>query len=453
MTINVTCPPPAPVFEPGTAGQQFVLAMTILIPLFVATYVFIFWYYQQTSLFLRKRSFPIVIFCACATMVTWAMTVLYDYLGSEHYPCWFFMLLVYLASPLFAAPGVVVLLRYANEVSALRLAQKVEMRSANGIEVNLDPEVSLETIRGHFRAVFLRSRVERDRILHAKFSRTDFALLFWATIFVFPFPLVYMIRLSTNSEWLECSGCQVGTFDGAFVLVTDVFAFGLVVSSNSFQVRKRDSLRLIREWLWIWSASIFWVIIAYTLYLTDPGGAYANGKFDWRFFLNFSCLSSLYVQTVHQILIARRLKRQLLQMPNINRSERFEDVRRDKELASRLRSFLDAELSSEILKFLDAVDNFRTNYDKEGTQQRAKKIFEDFIRLHSPFEVNISSELRYNLQAKLAYGLIEIHAFDDVYTLVKESLLVDGFARFLQKLAKDNVNFSSNNRLTIRVLA
>ena len=52
-------------------------------------------------------------------------------------------------------------------------------------------------------------------------------------------------------------------------------------------------------------------------------------------------------------------------------------------------------------------------------------------------EINISSELRYSLQNNLILGNVEIGVFDPAYDDVKESLLMDGFPRFLQKLARE----------------
>ena len=86
-----------------------------------------------------------------------------------------------------------------------------------------------------------------------------------------------------------------------------------------------------------------------------------------EFLRNFACLSGVYVQTIRQVVVARALQNHLLQMSNFNRAERYADVRADKVLSTKLRHFVDAELSPEILKFLDAVDNFKASYDKEGT--------------------------------------------------------------------------------------
>ena len=187
-----------------------------------------------------------------------------------------------------------------NEVSALRLAQTVEVHSPGGYGVNFKAQATWETFRDHLRVVFCSSRSEQDRILNAKFSRTNLVLLYWSAIIIFPYPLAYIIRLRLNPQWINCSGCEVQPVDAGIVIGEDVIALLLATAANTFRVRKKDALRLSREWLWFWWLSGAWLLIAYVLYLTDPSQIYALGIFNWRFLLNFACLFSLYIQTVHQ---------------------------------------------------------------------------------------------------------------------------------------------------------
>ena len=96
----------------------------------------------------------------------------------------------------------------------------------------------------------------------------------------------------------------------------------------------------------------------------------------WEFsigdFFSTSLVSSRYISRpfIKKAVIARRLRKDLLQMPTFNRVERYADLRADKELFIRFRNFLDAELSTEILKFLGCVDNFKVQYDNSKKSKR-----------------------------------------------------------------------------------
>ena len=193
-------------------------------------------------------------------------------------------------------------------------------------------------------------------------------------------------------------------------------------------------------------------MIAFGLFLGDPDGIYFTQKvFNWRILYIFSPLASFWIQTVHQVIMSRQIKKHLLVSPNINRADRFADVMGDKALKAALRSFLDSELSGEIMRFLAAVDKFKASFDKEGRCQRAKDIRDRFVLHYSPEEINIGSNLRDKLVTKID-GLnsdadTPIDIFDGAYNDLTDALLKDGFVRFLNHIAKNPEVLATSLRL------
>lgn len=394
-------------------------------------------------MFLRKRSLKWVIFVAFCSSFTWATTVLYDYIGSQNYPCWLFMLMAYLSNCTVFVPGIMIILDYANKLSAMRLSQMLQRKSAgmDGKQTlkdfKLNPEASWDTFKGHVRTAYLGSRNEDDRIQNAKFTRSGFGYFMYGTVLFGAFLIAYFARLGMNPHWATCTGCEVATEDAILIMTLTGLAMSVAIFANSFRIQKRDALRLVREWLAAWICSSGIVIISYALYLADPNQLYANGLYNFRELLCISTLSSLYFNTVHQVIVARLIKRKLVLASTLNRLDRFNDVCRDKGLYNKLSTFLDAELSNEILAFLKAVDGYKALYDRDGTRDRAQDILATFIQFHGPLEINIGAELRVSLMVRFENDELNINSFDHAYDTIKEALLYDGFARFLQRLQEE----------------
>jgi len=52
-------------------------------------------------------------------------------------------------------------------------------------------------------------------------------------------------------------------------------------------------------------------------------------------------------------------------------------------------------------------------------------------------EINIGAELRVSLMVRFENDELNINSFDHAYDTIKEALLYDGFARFLQRLQEE----------------
>jgi hypothetical protein len=454
MNISTGCPaPPFPGLIKGGSGQQFALAVTILFPLYIAFATSMFFRLRKTTLFLRKRSFKLLLLCAFNTLIPWSCTALYDYIGSENFPCGLFVFLVYISNPSVSYPPVLKIAQYYNQYALFKLARELQNTRESNVEdetvLGVDPlkgEISLRSVKAHLRVAFCFSRVKQDQILNAKFARTYAFAVLWFLLTAAPFAVVYFIRLAMNPQWLYCTGCELEVFDAAYLIAIATFALILCALSNPSFSRwgaRRDALRIVRECMWSWLIGGFFYNLSFILYLIDPGQVYAQGLFNWRLVKLFATAVLFHIQSIHQIYVSKRLKRSLILAPMLDQNEKFDEVMSNKELRSKLTTFLDGELSGEILQFLTAVDDYKNNFDKDGAQFKGRQIFSTFLIRGAPYEVNISSHLRTRLIHRMPSGNFEQNIFDAAYLEVKKNLLDDGFARFIKKLEKQAKHQSS----------
>jgi len=442
----MSCPTaPFPGLIKGSAGHQFALAATILFPLYIVFATLVFYSMRETSVFLRKRSIPLLLLGGAGTMVSWACTVLYDYIGSENFPCALFFFLVYASNSAVSFPLVLKIVRYHNQVALFRLGRQLQEGQADLLEglIQKDPlsgELSIRTFAAHIRVVFCLSRSKGDRILNARFSRTYALNFVWFCLTSFPFFLVFIIRLGMNPQWITCTGCELETFDAAIILgiATSALIMSAFANANSLtRVSRRDALRIVRECMMSWMLGGLFFNLSFVLFLADPGEVYKQGLFNWRFFMVFATGLLYYIQTIHQVFVSGRLRREVVLAPNLDQGDRFAEVMYDKELRSKLLMFLDTELSSEVIKFLTAVDEYKRIYGQEGCQSLGRQIFSTFIVRGAPLEINISSGVRSKLLYMMPPGNFPQDIFDIAYQEVKRNFLEDGFARFIRKLEKE----------------
>ena len=443
----MSCPTaPFPGLIKGSAGHQFALAATILFPLYIVFATLVFYSRRQTSVFLRKRSIPLLLLGAVGTVIPWACTTLYDYIGSENFPCGIFIFLVYASNSAVSYPLVLKIATYQNQVALFRLGREMQDGNTGILEGLLakDPlsgEFSLRTLAAHIRIVFCMSRSKSDRVLNAKFSRTYGLNIIWFILTSFPFYLVYVIRLGMNPQWNTCTGCEIEPFDAAanIAIATAALLMSAFANIRVFTSRapKRDALRIVRECMTSWMLGGFFYNLSFILFLIDPGNVYKQGLFNWRFVKLIATGLLYHVQTIHQVFVSGRLRREVVLAPNLDQGERFAEVMYDKELRSKLLMFLDAELSSEVIKFLTAVEEYKRIYGQERCQSLGRQIFSTFIVRGAPLEINISSGVRSKLLYMMPPGNFPQDIFDIAYQEVKRNFLEDGFARFIRKLEKE----------------
>jgi hypothetical protein len=452
---NVTyiCPPPHPGLIQGGGGQTFAIVAAVIYPIVLLVSIFIFLYFRNTSVFLRKRSLNVIVYTSMGAMVTWSCTALYDALSPAAYPCALFGFLMLSCIQMVLIPPLIALSRYRNEMAAYSIFRNRYLRAsmsetilpgAGKVESSSKPahdelsDISWpQAFHGHIKTTF-GSRDPLDRLRHAKFARSYLFPLFYGGINVSPNILYYFIKLGTDPRYYNgCYGCELDTSDTAFLLASAIIGCGMGAFLNSPKIKKRDALRIVRECFFSWLIAGITVSISLVLFLTDPDQVYARQIFNWRILICFSVYSVVYIQTIHQVLMARRVKYHLLLSTSINQNDMLQEVLSDKNLKSELAKHLNSELCGEILPFLDAVDDFKLNFDKEDSKgPKASKILTTFINRSAPLEVNISHRIRVHLLAKLNSKEYSIDMFDNAYDEVKGNLLNDGFARYLEQVKK-----------------
>jgi Regulator of G protein signaling domain len=272
-----------------------------------------------------------------------------------------------------------------------------------------------------------------------------------------PFFIVYFIRLAMNPSWIYCKGCEIEVFDAGYIIGIATFALILSILANptfSKKTSRRDGLRIVRECMWSWQISGFFFNLSFILYLTDPGQLYALGIFNWRMVMLFAIGMLFHVQSIHQVLLSSRIKRELVLATALDQNERFTEVMSNKELRAQLVTFLDSELSPEVIQFLTDVDDYKNSFDKDGAQFKGRQIFSTYIQSGAPLEINISSQLREDLLRRMPRGQFEQGIFDNAYMEVKKNFLGDGFSRFIKKLesSSSSANKPSNKSVVSHII-
>jgi hypothetical protein len=431
-----------PGIQPDAAFRIVSLLAVIGYPLFVLVCIAVFVRSRVYSTFTRKRSLFLFLCYCFATIPIWIVTCVYDYVGSESFPCAVFTFLFYFSFPLYNIPLTLKFARYLNDVALGRLVYEARQTSTRSVEESvaemLKGDSSLRAFAAHFRVAYFASRDSADRVLNAKFLQTKAFFGMYLVIVCLPYVIAYFIRLSQEPTWYNgCYGCEIGTVDAAFFIAMVGLIVILAVRSNTLRITKRDPLHIIRECL---LCSIVGVIsiLGFALFIIDPGNAYQKGVYNFRSIQLFVCAACVYIQSIHQVVLARQLKTKLVGSKNLDREDLFIDVMNDKRLKGDLRNYLNSELSSEILMFLDACDEYKSQFaqsDRIATERRKRIIYDNHIKKNSRYEVNISSILRDDLLSRMGEEG-EITRFDKAYNDVKQELLRDGFPRYLDKLAK-----------------
>jgi hypothetical protein len=457
------CTNPPPGIIKGSPYHIVSLVFTIVFPLFLTFQLALFIWYRSYSVFVRKRSLLLTIQLFVGAIMTWAYTVLYDYLGSENYPCWLFQFLNYFATPIMATVIFLSTAQYLSEISAIRIER--EMMSKNNppgtiLKEQDSKESSLRIIQGKatlrtfaahmrrvFRIRFIKANKQQERILNLQFVKSYAFKPFWLAIASLPFVIAYVVRIGTDPQWTNCTGCELSIFDSAFAL--GIFALGTLIGERSHpgHVAQDDALRIIREAKWSWRVG-FVAVISHSLYIADPSSIYKNGYFNWRFIFFIAAGLLTYVKTTHQVLMAHRLRRQLLTSVFIDREDRYSDVMNSKELRQAFYNHLDSELSPEIYRFLHAVDEYKANFErqKEAKAAQGKEIFETYIQKKAPCEINLSASIREKVTINCVTANYDLYIFDEAYVELKKHLLNDGFARFLINLNRSKRHLGSTSK-------
>lgn len=437
---SVNCPINTHGILPNSSIYTVSLTFLVLFPIFSLGCAILFFWYRDTSLFLRKRSSLAIILSIIGTSFAWSVTLLFDIIGSQHYPCALFGFLMYTICPFVGGPVLLKGLWFSSTVAKQAINQnKTESFQATSVKENFISH--LRVIRG--------IRNKPDKLKSSRFATTKWFWIFWTSITALPYFLAYFIRLGTDPAWNSgCKGCDLTYSDLVTLIIINTINLANALLSYSLKITRRDPLQIVRECFYGISIPLFFFDLSLFLYLIDPSNLQSEGKISWRSFIMVSTFSCIYIQTAHQVLVSRRLKKKLLFSPNINREDRYLAVMQDKNLKNRLRIYLNSELSGEIFLFLLAVENFKSNPTFD--EHQAKQIYYNFIQLGAPSEINLPSHIRKALLDKLnslssSLAQENLSLFDEAYEDIKSNLLRDGFARFLNKLEKEQPGGGKHN--------
>jgi hypothetical protein len=105
-----------------------------------------------------------------------------------------------------------------------------------------------------------------------------------------------------------------------------------------------------------------------------------------------------------------------------------------------LKTYLKSQLTEELLLFLVAVDETKLLSDTKEQAAAVRKIYEDYVKIGSPHELNISNREREKVTQLLSHHkqfeteelVVPITIFDETYKLVRRELREDSVARYLR---------------------
>ncbi|XP_057372286.1 regulator of G-protein signaling 2-like [Daphnia carinata] len=112
-------------------------------------------------------------------------------------------------------------------------------------------------------------------------------------------------------------------------------------------------------------------------------------------------------------------------------SECFATLLRSKYGSSLYRAFLLREFSNENLEFWLAVEYYK-NMKPKKMAARAAQIYQDFVAVHAPKEVNLDAETRLITLTNVQSSQLDAHAFDRAQRRIQHMMERDSYLRFLQ---------------------
>lgn len=475
------CPsPPFPGYVEGSASHRFALSMVVIFPIYLFAALVVFHFASKDSLYLRKRPFSLLLLNVAGAMVPYLSTAVFDFMGSEHFNCSVFYLMVYMSNTALCYPVVLKLTGYYEKVATVRLQRQLQT-DPSVLGKEHDPfrrEMSTSNFVCYIKFVFCRSRRESDKINALRFTQTIGSALVWFFLTAFPFFLAFCIRIGMNPQWVHCVGCELEPVDAGAILGIALAALICSAIANpsfftwNYRESRRDPLWILRECMLCWHVGGVFFNLAMILHLIDPQGIYFTQRlFNWRTFTLFSAVVLIYIQTFHQVLVSGWIRKKVLLASSMfSREEKFQQVLCDKGLLRKLETFLDFELTGEILQFILAVHEFKklsgqrsqqqqqqhvygettleqtedvelmsfasatSNNGPEATlDEKAQFILNTYVLEASPREINVRSDMR--LRAMDAP--VSATMFDEVYEEVKTNFLNDSFARFLKRLGEE----------------
>ncbi|KFM78802.1 Regulator of G-protein signaling 3, partial [Stegodyphus mimosarum] len=110
-------------------------------------------------------------------------------------------------------------------------------------------------------------------------------------------------------------------------------------------------------------------------------------------------------------------------------AESFQELTNSKYGLSLFRAFLSREFSEENIEFWLACEDYKRSRANK-LSSKARKIYEDFVAVQAPKEVNLDSSMRSSIYDHLQNP--DRHAFDSAQRRIQGLMEQDAYVRFLQ---------------------
>jgi hypothetical protein len=112
----------------------------------------------------------------------------------------------------------------------------------------------------------------------------------------------------------------------------------------------------------------------------------------------------------------------------------FDNQLRQTEFRTAFKKFCEKEFNSENIEFLEAVAAYRRAPLEKRVQMQGE-IFDRFIRIDAERQLNTDSDLKLEYSLRVSKSLGDVTLFDDLEDKVKDMMLHDSYARFMQQLS------------------
>lgn len=455
----------------GVAYNLSIFSVTFFI-VFMLVSCLAFLCHQPHYVMLRKRPFRHILLSCFAVLALLSFSSIYDLVGESRFPCVLLLILFHFGITLVSMHIIFKINTYACNKKSIHLDRVMRYQRGSSISLpsnastrslqlqpqqqhspvgmlpkDIPPLASWTTFTTFLKLSFptnSREATLEDKRLSLQFMKSWGYILFWYPVTCLLGLIAFIIRLSTDSTITQCPamGCQLTSLDIAFQIANITICIGIVsVTFPLRRVKKGDSLK-IAQTVGILARLNIIQVIAFVLYLVDPGDVMLHGEFNWLNLVLVYAFLLIYIQTWHQIWLAKRTKNEALKtMCDLEAC--YEETMSDPVLRRDLQKHLDSELSSEVYLFMDAVHAFKQRYAlpvmAPSRLGKAREIFDMFVKRGAAYEINVSSRCRDNTTEKLTgaedksnHTILDV--FDSAMEEVRSNFLRDGFQRFLTKM-------------------
>ena len=448
-----------PLKPDSTIGAYVITIVSILL---LISMTFYFYINRNISVILRRRPFHLLLM-STISMIVFLLVEFWRTISPNTLPCWFYFFIGFFITPAVLSPYVLRITYYSNA-----LAMEDIKRKRMGSSIMLEDVSDWKAFLSYCKVKLSGTKNEEETIRAIIFpTRRAFAYL-WILIFTIPFSVYYFINLIVLPNWQACTGCAFQLKDTLFVIIVIVFIVILGLISCLYLIKndRNDPLYYVREFLYCWMVGGSTCLTSLILHQIDPGSVQASRSISFFWGIALTYIAMTFISTVLQVRRAKQNLAALLLRMNeealrnkVDVKEILEDIKKDKEMKRSLFDHMQKELSSEILEFIIRVDEWRSfvsdpknEHVSPGKNQRAREIYDEFIRPLAINEVNLSSLIKdalYNIfNGGGGANTITIVVFDKAYEEATNLLINDTLPRFIDKHKKVWAKQSTNTSTT-----